>query len=170
MAKQPDRKHAVLFLCTGNSARSIIAESVLRQIGSDRFDVYSAGSFPKGEVHPEALKVLADHSYPTDGLRSKSWDEFSAPGAPEIDIIITVCDNAAGEVCPAWPGRPVSAHYGLDDPAAVTGSPEEVTRAFAKTLKELLTRLSLLNQLHFGSLDRLALRSRLQAIHDEADV
>lgn len=170
MAKQPDRKHAVLFLCTGNSARSIIAESVLRQIGSDRFDAYSAGSFPKGEVHPEALKVLTDHSYPTEGLRSKSWDEFSAPGAPEIDIVITVCDNAAGEVCPVWPGRPVSAHYGLDDPAAVTGSPEEVTRAFAKTLKDLLTRLSLLNQLHFSSLDRLALRSRLQAIHDEADV
>ena len=169
MPKQPDRKFSILFLCTGKSARSIIAESVLRQIGSDRFTAYSAGSFPKGEVHPEALKVLTDHGYPTEGLRSKSWDEFSVPGAPEIDIVITVCDNAAGEICPIWPGRPVSAHYGLDDPAAVTGPPEDVTKAFARTLKDLLTRLSLLNQLHVGSLDRLALRSRLQAIHDEAD-
>ncbi|MFN3669567.1 MAG: arsenate reductase ArsC [Brevundimonas sp.] len=164
----PGRRFSVLFLCTGNSARSIIAESVLRKIGGDRFIAHSAGSFPKGQVHPIALRVLESHGYPTDGLRSKSWDEFAAPGADPIDIVITVCDNAAGEVCPVWPGHPVSAHYGLPDPAEARGTDEEVERAFNQTFKDLLARLALLAQLHINSLDRLALRARVQAIHDDA--
>lgn len=166
----PERRlFSVLFLCTGNSARSIIAESVLRKIGGDRFVAHSAGSFPKGEVHPMALHVLESHGFPTEGLRSKSWDEFAAADADPIDIIITVCDNAAGEVCPVWPGRPISVHYGLEDPAAAEGDPAHIEQAFGRTLKELLARLSLLAQLHVENLDRLALKARLQAIHAEAD-
>jgi len=160
-----DRRFSVLFLCTGNSARSIIAESILRKIGSDRFIAHSAGSSPKGVVHPVALRVLASHGYPTEGLRSKAWDEFAVPGAEPIDIVVTVCDNAAGEVCPVWPDHPVAVHYGLEDPAAVEGDEPEVERAFGRTLKELLARISLLTQLHVERLDRLALKARLQAIH-----
>ncbi|WP_242078234.1 arsenate reductase ArsC [Brevundimonas diminuta] len=163
-----DRRFSVLFRRTGNSARSIIAESILRKIGSDRFIAHSAGSAPKGAAHPAALRVLDSHGYPTEGLRSKGWDEFAAPGADPIDIVVTVCDNAAGEVCPVWPGHPVAVHYGLEDPAAVEGDEAEIDRAFGRTLKELLARISLLTQLHVESLDRLALKAQLQAIHQTA--
>lgn len=168
MTASERRPFSVLFLCTGNSARSIIAESVLRKIGGDRFVAHSAGSFPKGEVHPMALRTLESHGYSTVGLRSKSWNEFAGPDAAPIDIVITVCDNAAGEICPVWPGRPVSAHFGLEDPAAVEGGEGEIARAFNQALKDLFARLSLLVQLHPENLDRMALKSRLQAIHQEA--
>lgn len=161
-----NRRYSVLFLCTGNSARSILAESILRKLGSDRFEAYSAGSTPKGQVHPMALRLLEQHRCPTDGLASKSWDVFAGPDAPEIDIIITVCDNAAGEVCPVWPGHPASAHWGIDDPAAVTGSDEEMELAFAGAFKALYARISLLVQLHVENLARFALRTKLAAIHE----
>lgn len=161
----PDRKFTVLFLCTGNSARSILAESILRKLGSDRFDARSAGSAPRGEVHPMALRALERHGCPTDGLSSKSWDDFAGPDAAEIDIIITVCDNAAGEVCPVWPGHPASAHWGLDDPAAASGTDADIERAFNAAFQALYARIALLTQLHVESLSRLALRTRLAAIH-----
>ena len=124
----------VLFLCTGNSARSILAEGLLRGLGGDRFQAYSAGSTPKGEVHPLALATLGSFSLPADGYRSKSWDEFAQPGSPNMDFIITVCDNAAGEVCPVWPGQPMTAHWGIADPAAVEGSEEARRKAFHLSL------------------------------------
>ncbi len=134
-------KHAVLFLCTGNSARSILAEALLNCMGAGAFTAYSAGSHPRGEVHPEALATLQQFGVPTEGLRSKSWDEFSAPGASPIDFVITVCDNAAREACPAWPGHPRTAHWGLDDPAALTGPPEAVANAFRNTYLLLQRRI-----------------------------
>jgi len=123
MSEKATRIFNVLFLCTGNSARSILAESILRQDGAGRFRAFSAGSQPKGEVHPTALRVLENFHYPTGDLRSKSWDEFAGPDAPVMDFVFTVCDNAAGEVCPFWPGQPMTAHWGIEDPAAVTGTP-----------------------------------------------
>ena len=134
----------VLFLCTGNSARSILAESLLNHHGRGKFRAYSAGSFPKGEVNPLALELLRRLDLPAEGLRSKSWDEFARPGAPELDFIITVCDNAAGEACPVWPGRPVTAHWGVEDPAAMEGSEEEKRAAFRDAYAILRRRIGLL--------------------------
>jgi arsenate reductase len=159
-----ERPFNVLFLCTGNSARSILAESLLNHWGRDRFRAYSAGSFPKGQVHPLAIDLLKRTNLPSEGFRSKSWDEFAAPGAPPIDFIFTVCDNAAGEVCPVWPGKPMTAHWGIEDPAAAEGSDAEKAFAFRKALKELETRIKLLVQLPIASLDPMTLREQLRAI------
>ncbi len=152
----------VLFLCTGNSARSILAEAILNRDGGGRFRAFSAGSFPKGAVHPAALALLTKLGDSTEGLRSKSWDEFAAPGAPELDFIITVCDNAAGEVCPVWPGKPVSAHWGIEDPAAVEG--EEQGEAFWVAYQALKRRIDLFLALPIASLDEISLASRLREI------
>lgn len=154
----------VLFLCTGNSARSILAESILRKDGAGRFRSFSAGSMPKGAVNPWALKVLASYGYPTDGLTSKSWEVFAAPGAPEMDFVLTVCDSAAGEACPLWPGQPITAHWGIEDPAAVEGSDIDKERAFVMAFRHLKNRISLLVSLPIISLSRLVLTSRLQDI------
>lgn len=159
-----DRPLNVLFLCTGNSARSIIAESLLNQWGRGRFVGYSAGSFPKGEVHPVALELLSNMKVPTAGLRSKSWDEFAQPGAPPLDFVFTVCDNAAGEACPYWPGQPMTAHWGLEDPAAVQGSDAEQWLAFRKTFSELESRIKAFTSLPIRSLDKAKLQARLDEI------
>lgn len=139
----PDRVYNVLFLCTGNTARSILAEGILRKDGAGRFNAYSAGSYPKGVVNPFALKVLDALGYPTDGYRSKSCDEFAKPGAPVMDFVFTVCDSAAGEPCPVWPGQPMTAHWGIEDPAAGEGLDIEKERAFSQAAKYLKTRISL---------------------------
>ena len=161
MAEQP---YNVLFLCTGNSARSIIAESVLDRLGRGKFRGFSAGSFPKGEVHPYALELLKRQSYPIDHLRSKSWNEFAGPEAEPLDFVFTVCDNAAGEVCPIWPGQPMTAHWGLPDPAAVEGNESERRLAFADTLRMLRNRIGLFVSLPIKSLDKLSLQNRLREI------
>ncbi|WP_129780607.1 arsenate reductase ArsC [Peristeroidobacter soli] len=158
-----DRPYNVLFLCTGNSARSILAESLLNHWGGGRFRAFSAGSFPKGEVHPLALELLKRTGLPAAGLRSKSWDEFAAPGAPPIDFVITVCDNAAGEVCPIWPGKPITAHWGIADPAAVEGEVEKEA-AFRRALAELEMRVNLLVNVPIESLDRMALQQAVRGI------
>jgi protein-tyrosine-phosphatase len=154
----------VLFLCTGNSARSILAEAALSRLGAGRFAAFSAGSTPKGEVHPYARDLLRSLNFKTDGLRSKSWDEFAAPGAPKLDFVFTVCDNASGEVCPVWPGQPVTAHWGQADPAAAEGSEAEKRAAFAEAYRLLQNRLTAFVNLPLASLDRLALQTRLDAI------
>jgi len=159
-----DRVYNVLFLCTGNSARSILAESLLNHWRHGKFRAFSAGSFPKGQVHPMAVELLQRMNLPTENLRSKSWDEFAAPGAPPIDLIFTVCDNAAGEICPIWPGKPITAHWGIADPAAVEGSNAEKALAFRKALKELETRVELLTSLPIDSLDRMTLQVKLGEI------
>lgn len=159
-----DKIYNVLFLCTGNSARSIIAEAILNRLGSGRFRAYSAGSYPKGEVHPFALQLLEGLNYDTSFARSKSWDEFAAPGAPQMDFVFTVCDNAAAEACPAWPGQPMTAHWGVPDPAASEGSEAERHFAFAETYRMLNNRLSIFTSLPMISLDRLALQRRLDEI------
>lgn len=159
-----DRTYNVLFLCTGNTARSILAESILRKEGAGRFRAFSAGSQPKGTVNPFALKVLAGYDYPIDGLRSKSWDEFAGADAPAMDFIITVCDNAAGEACPFWPGKPATAHWGIEDPAAVEGPDIAREAAFVAAFKYLKNRITLLTSLPLTSLDELALTARLHAI------
>ena len=158
------KTYNVLFLCTGNSARSILAESLLRELGAGRFNAFSAGSLPKGRVHPLALKVLKDAGLPAEGFRSKSWDEFAADGAPQLDFVFTVCDNAAGEVCPVWPGQPMSAHWGIEDPAAVTGSAVEQERAFVTALRYLKNRVAAFTALPLSSLDRLSLTAQLAEI------
>jgi protein-tyrosine-phosphatase len=161
------RTYNVLFLCTGNSARSILAEAILNRIGAGRFKAYSAGSFPKGAVNPHALALLKRLDYPTEDLRSKSWDEFSPstnPQAPALDVIITVCDNAAGEICPIWPGRPVTARWSLPDPAAVKGSDAEIMRAFEETHRALTARIEAFLTLPLESLDRAAWGKRLDDI------
>jgi arsenate reductase (thioredoxin) len=160
----PQQTYNVLFLCTGNSARSILAESLLNTLGEGKFRAFSAGSFPKGQVHPMAIELLKRVNMPTENLRSKSWDEFAAPGAPALDLIFTVCDNAAGEVCPVWPGKPVTAHWGIADPAAVEGTDAEKAFAFRKAFRELETRIKLLMSLPIDSLDRMALHARLHDI------
>ena len=154
----------VLFLCTANSARSIISEALLNGLGGGRFKAYSAGSHASGTVNPLALRVLQDAGIPTQGLRSKSWDEFARPGAPDIDFVITVCDNAANEACPVFPGRPVTAHWGVPDPAAVQGSDEQRREAFAQALRVLRRRVQELTSLPFDSVDKIALRSQLREI------
>ena len=154
----------VLFLCTGNSARSIIAECILNREGRGRFQAFSAGSHPKGQVHPFAMDLLKKMNHPTAGLRSKSWDEFAAPGAPQLDFVFTVCDNAASEACPAWPGQPMTAHWGVPDPAAAEGSEAERHLAFADSYRMLANRISVFASLPLRSLDRLALQRRLEEI------
>ena len=152
-----------LFLCTGNSARSILAEALLREMGGERFVAHSAGSHPTGRVHPLALELLSNRGLPVDGLRSKSWDEFARPQAPALDLVITVCDNAAGEVCPVWPGHPATAHWGLPDPAAVTGDVAQ-RRAFTEVAHALIARIRLLTSLPVDRLDRRSLQRNLRAI------
>ena len=159
-----ERPYNVLFLCTGNSARSILAESLLNHHGRGRFRGYSAGSFPKGEVNPLALELLRRLDLPTEGLRSKSWDEFAQAGAPALDFIITVCDNAAGEVCPVWPGHPVTAHWGLPDPAVVEGAAAEKALAFRETLSALESRIKPFVELPVASLDRLKVQEQVREI------
>ncbi|HVI97508.1 MAG TPA: arsenate reductase ArsC [Sphingomonas sp.] len=158
----PDRIFNVLFLCTGNSARSILAEGVLNNLGDRLFRAYSAGSRPKGVVHPMAIALLESSGIATEHLRSKSWEEFATAGAPVIDIVITVCDSAAGEVCPIWPGHPVTAHWGIEDPGAVVGEGER--RAFESALCYLTNRINLLLALPIEGIDALALKARLRAI------
>ena len=154
----------VLFLCTGNSARSILAEAYLNSAGRGRFAAYSAGSRPAGKVNPYALELLGRHRLPTAGLRSKNWDEFARPGAPQLDFVFTVCDNAAGEACPVWPGQPVTAHWGVEDPAAVSGTEQEKRKAFLRAFTELSTRINLLLSLPLDKLDRLTLKRKLDEI------
>ena len=165
LRQMTERVYNVLFLCTGNSARSILAESLLNHWGHGRFRGFSAGSFPKSRVNPLALDLLKRMNLPADDLRSKSWDEFAAPpGAPPIDFIFTVCDNAAGEVCPIWPGKPMTAHWGVADPAAVEGTDVEKAAAFRKAFKELETRIRLFTSLPLDSLDGMALKAKLREI------
>lgn len=159
-----ERVFNVLFLCTGNSARSILAEAMLAQDGKGRFRAFSAGSQPKGQVNPMALKVLADSGYGTEGLRSKSWDEFALPNAPVMDFVFTVCDSAAGEACPIWPGTPITAHWGIDDPAGVEGSALDRERAFVLAQKFLKNRLDLFRALPITTLDAMTLQQKLDAI------
>lgn len=159
-----DQPTSVLFLCTGNSARSILAEALLNELGKGRFRAFSAGSHPKGAVHPLALALLEEEELPTAGLRSKSWDEFATPGAPPLDLILTVCDNAAGEMCPVWPGRPTSAHWGIPDPAAAEGTALEKAQAFRTALRSLETRILRLVDLPLASLDQARLKAALQEI------
>jgi len=154
----------VLFLCTGNSARSIMAESILNQLGGGQFVAYSAGSFPTGKVHPFALELLRQNRIPTENLRSKAWDEFARPGAPHLDFVFTVCDKAAGEVCPIWPGQPMTAHWGIADPAAVNGTEAEKRHAFFTAFRELSQRIRIFTSLPIRSLDRIKLQERLDAI------
>ena len=161
-------RYNILFLCTANSARSILAEALANHVGHGRLHAYSAGSQPSGQVQPMALEVLQRVGVPTDGLRSKSWDEFGADGAPQMDIVITVCGNAAGETCPVWPGHPVTAHWGVDDPAAVAGSEEQRRDAFVEAMKVLRHRIDLLLSLRPEALDRLALQGRLAEIGQQS--
>jgi len=158
------RAYNVLFLCTGNSARSILAEAILQRVGAGKFVAYSAGSHPKGEVNPHAITLLKRFNYKTDGFRSKSWDEFAQAGAPALDFVFTVCDNAAGEVCPIWPGQPMSAHWGVPDPGAVEGSDAEIAAAFADTYGRLQNRITIFTSLPIAGLDRLSLQKRLDNI------
>lgn len=158
------KTYNVLFLCTGNSARSILAEAILNRIGHPRFKAYSAGSQPAGEVHPVAVELLRSQNFPTENLRSKSWDVFADDNAPELDFVFTVCDNAAREACPTWPGQPMSAHWGQPDPAAVDGNDADRRFAFSRALRMLNQRISIFTNLPIESLDRLTLRKRLQDI------
>jgi arsenate reductase (thioredoxin) len=157
-------RYNVLFLCTGNSARSIMAEAILNRKGRPNFQAYSAGSHPTGRVRPEALRQIERAQLPTEGLRSKDWDEFAKPGAPQMNFVFTVCDNAAKEVCPVWPGQPMTAHWGVPDPAAVEGSAEEIERAFRDAFMTLDRRISLLLALPLASLDKLAIKREIDRI------
>jgi arsenate reductase len=165
MTQEPGhRPYHVLFLCTGNSARSILAEALMNQLGGGRFRGFSAGSFPTGTVNPHALALLERMNIPAEGARSKSWDEFAAPGAPPLDFVITVCDNAAGEVCPVWPGHPLTAHWGVEDPAAATGPEVDITNAFRHAFNTLEHRVRAFTALPVSSLERLRLQQRLDEI------
>lgn len=160
----PDRLYNVLFLCTGNSARSIIAETLINQWGRGKFRGFSAGSHPKGAVHPIALALLQRMNFPTTELRSKSWDEFSVPGAEPLDFVFTLCDDAAAETCPYWPGQPMTAHWGVPDPAAVAGTDADKWIAFRETFRLLDNRIKIFTSLPLDSLDRIKLQQRLDAI------
>ena len=160
----PDRPYNVLFLCTGNSARSILAEAILQREGMGRFNAYSAGSQPKGEIHPYALDLLRQLNHPVKELHSKGWDKFAVPGAPQLDYTFTVCDNAANEVCPIWPGQPMTAHWGLPDPATAEGNEAERRVAFSDTYRMLRNRISTFLNLPLASLDRMSLKQKLGAI------
>jgi protein-tyrosine-phosphatase len=159
-----DRPYNVLFLCTGNSARSIMAECALNRWGQGRFRAYSAGSHPKGRVHPMTLQLLCDYDYRTEGLRSKDWSEFAEPGAPPLDFVFTVCDVAANEVCPVWPGQPMTAHWGVEDPAAFVGSEEKAYAFFKRVYGYLDNRIKIFVSLPLASRDRLSLQRRIEAI------
>jgi len=159
-----ERVYNVLFLCTGNTARSVLAEGILRKDGGGRFNAYSAGSQPKGLVNPFALNVLDSYGYPTDGFRSKNWEEFSGPDAPPMDFIFTVCDSAAGEACPVWPGHPATAHWGIEDPAAVEGSDLDKQRAFVQAFKYLPNRIGAFLSLPLASFDAASLNAQLREI------
>jgi arsenate reductase (thioredoxin) len=161
-----DKVYNVLFLCTGNSARSIMAEALVTTMGQGRFRGFSAGSRPGGKVNPFAIEQVRATGYPVDNLRSKSWDEFAGPDAPQMDFIVTVCDNAAGEVCPVWPGHPVSAHWGFEDPAAVEGSDEEKRAAFSKIFRQIMARMNTFVNLPVDMLDKNAIRSEMRKIGD----
>lgn len=164
MSDTPHRPFNVLFLCTGNSARSIMAEALLNRLGRGKFRAYSAGSFPKGQVNPYALSIVENLGFDGADFRSKSWDEFAQPDAPALDFIFTVCDDAAGEICPIWPGQPMSAHWGIPDPAAAEGTPTEVALAFAEACRQLRNRISIFVELPVASLDRTSLQNRLHEI------
>jgi arsenate reductase len=169
-ATEPEQKpHNVLFLCTGNSARSVMAEVILNRAGQGRFRAFSAGSHPKGQIHPYTLDLLRKLHYDVSGLRSKSWLEFAQPDAPKLDFVFTVCDDAAGETCPVWPGQPMTAHWGVPDPAAATGTEAEIRYAFADTLRMLTNRINIFISLPLAKIDRLSLQKRLDAIGKSKD-
>jgi arsenate reductase (thioredoxin) len=159
-----DRSFNVLFLCTGNSARSIMGEAILNKLGAEKFRAYSAGSQPKGQVHPETVRLLHSLDYDTSGFRSKSWNEFARPGAPPLDFVFTVCDNAAGETCPVWPGQPMTAHWGIPDPAEAKGSPAEIALAFKDAYRMLNQRIGIFTALPLRALDQLNLQKKLTEI------
>jgi arsenate reductase (thioredoxin) len=159
-----EKIYNVLILCTGNSARSIMAEALFNTIGKGRFKAYSAGSFPTGKVNPFAIEQVKTTGYPTQGLRSKSWDEFAKPDAPQMDFIITVCDNAAGEVCPVWPGQPISAHWGFEDPAAIEGTDEQKHAAFRKVCNQIYNRVRVFVELPLANLDHIAIKHEMDKI------
>ena len=165
--RRVSKVYNVLFLCTGNSARSILAEAILNKDGAGRFNAFSAGSFPKGQVHPEALRLLAGFGYPTGNFRSKSWEEFADTGAPPLDFVFTVCDNAAGETCPIWPGQPMTAHWGIEDPAAIEG--ERQPQAFRDAYYALQRRIGLFLSLPLESIDEMSLQSKLREIGRTGD-
>ncbi len=158
------KPYNVLILCTGNSARSIIGEALFNTLGAGRFNAFSAGSHPTGRINPFAIEQVRAFGYPIENLRSKSWDEFAAPGAPQLDFVITVCDKAAGEVCPFWPGQPITAHWGFPDPASIEGSDEEKRAAFAQTLRQMRRRVELFLNLPIETLDTLAIEKKMRAI------
>ena len=160
----PDSPYNVLFLCTGNTARSILGEAILNKMGKGKFVAFSAGSQPKGRLHPQAVALLTRLGFPTEGFRSKSWDEFAQPGAPALDFVFTVCDNAANEVCPVWPGQPMTAHWGIPDPAAVEGTDADIIAAFRDAFLMLQRRIELFGNLPVRSLDRMSLKKRLDEI------
>jgi len=162
-----ERAYNILFLCTGNSARSILAEAILNREGKGRFRAYSAGSNPAGKVHTYSLDLLRLMDHPVDDLRSKNWDEFAGAEAPKLDFVFTVCDNAAGETCPIWPGQPMTAHWGIPDPAAATGSEAEMRAAFTEAYRMMFNRISLFLALPLDSIDRMSLQNRLQDIGAE---
>ena len=163
------KTYNLLFLCTGNSARSVLAEALLNKEGGGLFKAYSAGSMPKGQVNPHALDVVRALGFADSDFRSKSWEEFAALGAPPLDFVITVCDNAAGEVCPIWPGQPTTAHWGIPDPAAAEGTDAEIAAAFAEAARQLGTRIRLFLSLPLDTIDQLSLQTKLREIHDNAD-
>ena len=169
MASEPQTVLNVLFLCTGNSARSIMAEALMNRLGAGRFRAYSAGSMPKGEVHPRTLELLKANHFPIEDYRSKSWEEFAGPDAPKLDFVFTVCDNAANEVCPVWPGQPMTAHWGVPDPAAVTGNDAEIAIAFADTFRMLRNSINIFVSLPLAKLDRMSLQKRLNEIGKTSD-